>query len=344
MQALCRDRRTGGSSVNRRDLLAAFGGIAAALATGPILTKRAAAQEMPMVEEPWSAGGLAGSFVRPRHGPPRGPAVLILAGSGGTPRDGTYRTYLQLAQGLAAAGIRSLRYDKRGVGGSRVLVTREDDVVLWHFVEDAVTAARDLAARPEVSSVIIAGHSEGALLATLAARKAMPTAIVQLAGPGRRFDVILREQIMAIPLPPGQEHYRKETLEILDKLVRGERVPNVPPELAVLFRPSVQPFLLSMLAVDPAAEFGRLKVPALVVQAASDIQVRMADFEALTKARPDARTVVLPATNHVFKRAPIDLSDRAAQIKSYDAQAQLVPELVPAIVDFVKSVAEQAEP
>src|SRR5438067_13475659 len=34
MQALCRDRRTGGSSVNRRDLLAAFGGIAAALATG----------------------------------------------------------------------------------------------------------------------------------------------------------------------------------------------------------------------------------------------------------------------------------------------------------------------
>src|SRR2546423_9088721 len=111
MQALCRDRHAGGSSANRREVLGAFGGIAAALATGPILTKRAAAQETLMVEEPWSAGGLAGSFVRPRHGPPRGPAVLILAGSGGTPRDGNYRTYLQLAQGLGAAGIRSLRYD-----------------------------------------------------------------------------------------------------------------------------------------------------------------------------------------------------------------------------------------
>src|SRR5947209_16948153 len=61
MQALCRDRHTGGSSANRREVLGAFGGIAAALATGPILTKRAAAQETLTVEEPWSAGGLAGS-------------------------------------------------------------------------------------------------------------------------------------------------------------------------------------------------------------------------------------------------------------------------------------------
>jgi fermentation-respiration switch protein FrsA (DUF1100 family) len=335
MQWSRHDRSVSRPMMNRRELIGAFAVTAATLATS-----RVAAQESPMIDESWSVGGLAGSLARPKNGPARGPAVLIIAGSGPEPRDGSYRTYIELAQGLAGEGIRSLRYDKRGIGGSRGLVTREDDLTVQTFADDAITAARDLAARPDVSAVVIAGHSEGSLLATLAAAKTAPAGIVHLAGPGRKLDVILREQIIAIPLPPAQEHYRQEAIEILDKLVRGERVPNVPPEQAVLFRTSVQAFLISMFAVDPAAGFGKLTQPALVVQGASDIQVRMADFELLTTARPDARKLLLPATNHVFKRAPVDLTDRAGQQKSYDRNAPLVPELVPAVAEFVKSVAK----
>ena len=322
-------------NVRRRDVLGALGGAAAAIAVG----RAAAAQQTALIEEPWSAAHLAGTLTRARNGAARGPAVLILAGSGPTPRDGSFGTYLQLAQGLAAAGIRSLRYDKRGVGGSRPAVTREDDLVLGHFVDDAILAARDLAARPDVSSVVMAGHSVGGVLAILAAAKMPLAAIVLLASPGRRFDAILREQIMAIPLPPDQEHFRKEALDILEKLARGERVPNVSPQQAALFRASVQPFLISMIAVDPAGELSRLTLPVLIMQGASDIQVRGADFEALTKARPDARKLLLPETNHVFKKAPADLSDRAAQLKSYDKDAPLVPGLVLALVEFVTSVA-----
>lgn len=132
---------------------------------------------------------------------------------------------------------------------------------------------------------------------------------------------------------------RAEAFDILEKLTRGERVANVPPEHAALFRPSVQPFLMSVLAIDPAAALARLRVPALVMWGANDIQVARADFDALAAARPDIKAVELPLTNHVFKAAPADLSDRAAQIKSYDAAAPLVPGVVPALVDFIRSAA-----
>jgi hypothetical protein len=76
------------------------------------------------VEEPVSAGGLEGTFTRPHKVSARGPAVLIISGSGPTDRDGNQserktNTYRMLATGLVAAGIRSLRYDKRGMGGSQ---------------------------------------------------------------------------------------------------------------------------------------------------------------------------------------------------------------------------------
>jgi hypothetical protein len=74
------------------------------------------------------------------------------------------------------------------------------------------------------------------------------------------------------------------------------------------------------------------------VGAGRDIQITRIDFDALTRARPDARALVLPEANHVFKPAPSDLADRAAHVGSYDPSAPLVPGLVPALVAFVRSL------
>jgi pimeloyl-ACP methyl ester carboxylesterase len=156
------------------------------------------------------------------------------------------------------------------------------------------------------------GHSEGALLAILAASKIQVAGIILLAGSGRRLDAVLREQLAALPLPPAQEHLLAESYSIIDKLVLGERVSNVSAHQAALFRPSVQPFLISTFAIDPATEFANLKVAALVVWGESDIRIKRSDFDALARARPDAKAIVLPLTNHVFKAAPADTADRAA--------------------------------
>ncbi|MFK9781011.1 alpha/beta hydrolase, partial [Escherichia coli] len=81
--------------------------------------------------------GLTGTLIRPAAERP--PVVLIIAGSGPVGRDGTgpgiNASYLrQLAEGLAARGIATLRYDKRGVGGSRGAAIPEDQVRIENYV------------------------------------------------------------------------------------------------------------------------------------------------------------------------------------------------------------------
>ena len=214
-------------------------------------------------------------------------------------------------------------------------MTREEDFVVQHLVEDAVTAARDLALRAEVSEVIMAGHSEGALLATLAAPKATPAAVALLAGAGRPLHVILREQFIAKNFARSGAHPGNGAGDS-DALARGEGIPDLPP--VGMLRPSIQPFLISVLSINPAAELSRLTLPTFIVQCARDIQVRQADFDALVSARPDAGKLVLPTANHMFKPAPEDLTDRKAQLASYKPENPLVPELVPGMVGFVRSV------
>jgi len=291
-----------------------------------------------MIEEPWSLAGLHGTFARPATGPERGPAVLIIAGSGPTDRNGngpviSTDTYRKLAEGLAASGIRSLRYDKRGLGESRKLVVREDDVVFADFVADAVSAIRNLSQRGDVSSVVIAGHSEGALIGILASTQVDVAALALLTATGRSIRAILSDQLKT-GLPPALE---AEAFRILDVLASGQRVTEISPELGPLFRPSVQPFFISLLNIDPAIELSKSKIPVLIMHAGRDLQIFPADFEALRKARPDARVVELPHANHVLKSVPADLAGNRAMYR--DREAPLDPGVMPALVDFVRSAA-----
>jgi pimeloyl-ACP methyl ester carboxylesterase len=217
-----------------------------------------------------------------------------------------------------------------GIGGSAGLVKREEDARFDDFVDDAVAAARELAGRDGVSRVILAGHSEGALIAMRAARQLAVAGLVLLAAPGRPLAEILRAQLRAAPMP---EELRSEALRMTETLTRGERIVDVPPELAPIFRASVQPFLISMLRVDPRVELGQLSTPALLLYGARDIQVSLQDRDALAKARPDARVVTVASANHVLKSAP---ADRAANIATYtDRSLPLDPGVLPPIVLFV---------
>src|SRR6202000_1220712 len=98
-------------------------------------------------------------------------------------------------------------------------------------------APRLLKAQPKVTCVIILGHSEGALVAALAAQKTPTCGVIEVSGIGRTFGVVLREQFAAQHLPPTV------TAQIdagLTELEHGRQIPNVP-GLEALFRPSVQP-------------------------------------------------------------------------------------------------------
>ena len=289
-------------------------------------------------------GDLFGTLTMPGGEGPAD-AVLILAGAGPTDRDGNFPggrndSLKLLAEELAARGIATLRIDKRGVGESIGAAPEEAKLRAETFVEDAVSWLEFLEGEPRVRRIVAIGHSEGALVATLAARRHKVAGLVLLTASGRSAPALIREQLGGQDLPP---EIATRAEEILSSLERGEEVADVPPQLDTLYRPTVQPYLISWFKYDPAAELAKTDVPALVIQGTRDLQQRPVDGEKLEAARKGVTLVTVENMNHVLKVAP---EDRAGNMALYvNPQAPLAPGLADAVADFIfKMTGEEETP
>jgi uncharacterized protein len=108
----------------------------------------------------------------------------------------------------------------------------------------------------------------------------------------------------------------------------------VPPALVALFRPGVQPYLLSWLPIDPAAELAKLDLPVLVVQGTADIQIGVKDAERLAAANPKGKLSIIDGMNHVLK----EVREASQQTASYsDPSLPLHPGLIGPIVELVRN-------
>lgn len=264
------------------------------------------------------------------------PVVLLIAGSGPTDRDGNQllvrnNALKLLALGLKAEGIASLRYDKRGIGESKAAGRHESDLRFEHLIEDAEAWILQLQADPRFDQVIVAGHSEGSLIGMIAAQRQQPRAFISLAGVSAPAGEIIEAQLQA-QLPK----LAKKAKPILEQLAAGEPVKKYPLLLHSLFRPSVQPYLMSWLKYDPSQEIQALKQPVLLVQGERDVQVGIENIEELAEACPQAEKVVLPTMNHVLKDVP---EGRRANLKTYNQPAlPLHGELLPSLVKFIRGL------
>ena len=284
-------------------------------------------------------GTLSGTLVLPAGKGPF-PVALIIAGSGPTNRDGnapaagmSSDAYKKLAQGLAAEGIASLRYDKRGIGISTDNQT-ESDLRFDDYVNDALALTAWLEHDPRFHGVAIIGHSEGSLIGMLAAqRDPAVQAFVSLEGAGRNLATIVDEQVRANPANPPAIVSEVESINA--SLLAGKTVSNPNPALAGLFRPSVQPYLISEYRYDPAKEIAKLTIPVLIVHGTTDVQVSAADAKLLAEADPKAHMLTVEGMNHVLVDAP---ADRGGNIATYAQPAlPLSAALVPAIATFLKA-------
>jgi len=306
-------------------LLLLIGGVAA----------QARAAETPITLDT-PTGQLAGTLELPA-GADKPRVALLIAGSGPTDRDGNSSmipgrndSLKLLAAGLADAGIATVRYDKRGIGGSHAAGSAESALRFEMFVDDAAAWIARLKADPRFASVAVIGHSEGSLIGMLAARQADAAAFVSIAGIADGASTLMRKQLEG-KLPPELE---KESERILVSLESGVVVDPVPPALATLFRPSVQPYLISWFKYVPAQRIAELTMPVLVVQGNTDIQVDVVQANRLHGARPGAKLEIIPGMNHVFKhvRAVPEL-----QVASYgDPSLPVSPLLVKSIADFLQ--------
>src|SRR5665213_1394538 len=184
--------------------------IAAMAVASPVPAKADSVASQPITLKT-STGDLFGSLVVP-SGAGKHPVVLIIAGSGPTDRDGNSRiqvapgktlhpdTYKILAADLAADGIASVRYDKRGIAASAGAMAgqTEADYRFDTGINDAAAWVKMLRSDPQFSKVVVLGHSEGSLLVMVAIQREKADGFVSLEGAGRPAAVILREQLIKL--------------------------------------------------------------------------------------------------------------------------------------------------
>jgi len=171
------------------------------------------------------------------------------------------------------------------------------------------------------------------LIAALAAQQLSGViGVLSLSGAGRPAAEVIRSQLMNQP-----KEVQEWAFPVLDSLVQGKQVPEVSPWLWTLFRPSVQPYLISWFALDPADELARLEVPVLVTQGDQDLQVTMEDAEILAQANKLAVLASITGMNHVLKQ--VIEGDVQDNVKSYtDPLRPIHPELLQRTLMFLNSL------
>ena len=241
---------------------------------------------------------LSGTLTMPAHANSKIPLVIIIAGSGPTDRNCNGQgfksdAYKKMATQLALNGIATYRYDKRGIGKSSVENFKEEDVNFEVMIDDAKAIITHFEKDTRFSKMTIAGHSEGSLVGMMAVTENQK--YISIAGSGFPISEILKEQLKDKLGPMKNVVYAK-----IDSLQQGKNVANDLMGLESLFRPSVQPFLKTWMALNPAKEIKKLKCPILIVNGTHDLQVSEKNALALNKANSNSKLVLVPNMNHLL--------------------------------------------
>ncbi len=261
------------------------------------------------------------------------PVVLIIAGSGPTDRDGNNaqmknNSLKMLADSLQSHGIATLRYDKRGIAASKDAGAEEADLRFDTYVDDASAWIRKLRKDTRFSKVFVAGHSEGSLIGMMAAGSEHADGFISIAGPGRSADLVLKEQLSTQPVP-----IKLACFSTIDSLVAGKTVSEINPMLYSLFRPSVQPYLISWFKYDPQKEISELAIPVLILQGSTDLQVPPSDAILLSKSAIGSKLFIIDGMNHVLKNSSSMQQENLATYS--DPTLPLNSELVKEVMNFL---------
>ena len=237
-----------------------------------------------------------------------------------------------MAEEFQKNGIASLRYDKRGIGQSSEVNKDEMEMRPETFAQDVKEWIALLEKDKRFNSIVVAGHSEGALMGLLASvNNKKVNAYISIAGAGRPIDEILKEQYSGVP-----ENIKVTIYGMLDQLKKGDTLENVPLIFYTLFRPTIQPYMRAWMKYNPQEEIKKLKIPILIMNGTTDLQVKVLDAELLAKSQPKAELRIIKNMNHVLKYC--DTEDKELQKLIYsDPDLPLHKDFTTELIRFVKA-------
>lgn len=258
-------------------------------------------------------GPLRGALTLPKGRGPF-PAVVLVGGSGPNDlneTDGGSKPFRDIAHGLAAAGIASLRYDKRQTDYPFRMAANKHLTVDEEETDDALAAAHLLAEQKQIDPhrLFVLGHSEGGMLAPrIGKRDSQLAGIIMMAAPARKMLAVMREQSReqgerngnsGAQIAAAQKILAAEQ-ELLDKAN-----PKHPPQGD--FAGAPQSWWLSLHQYNQVATAKALSMPILILQGGSDFQVSPKhDFDAWKAAltgKPRVTFRLYPGLSHLFTPA-----------------------------------------
>ena len=298
---------------------------------------------------------LAGTLTLPEG---EGPFVAAVMATGSGPQDRDemifeHRPFLVIADHLTRHGIAVLRCDDRGFGestGDFGEATSED------FASDALAQVRYLTTLPEIDPdrIGIIGHSEGGLVAPLAAVESDDVAFaVLLAGPGVTGKEILELQSRLIqeangvdPLTIAQQAAVQRTFltyiaegksedelrAALDPVVRAQlAAQNLSEDEAAdaidqEMKRLASPWMRYFVVYDPRPVLAQLEIPVLACNGTLDLQVwheqNLDEIErVMTEAGGDITIKRYEGLNHLFQPAKTGTLTEYAMIETtFDEQ------------------------
>jgi len=276
---------------------------------------------------------IEGTLFSPISSEEKVPLVIIIQGSGPTDRDGNQNmlknnSLLFLAEALSENNIASFRFDKRIVSLLRRNMLKEEDLSFEDFIDDAIAITNYFKEADAFSKIYIAGHSQGSLIGMIAANGRVD-GFISLAGAGQSIDNVIIDQL-ALQMPGLVENAQTA----FNEMRTNGSTSNYSMGLASIFRPAIQPFMLSWMKYDPKVELSKLEIPVLIINGTKDFQVSVSEAELLKEAKPDATYVIIENMNHILKEI---FGNDLENSKSYnDYKMPLHPDLIGHIVTFIK--------
>lgn len=276
------------------------------------------------------------------------PGVVLVHGSGSSNMDekvGKLTPFRDLAEGLAARGIASVRYDKRSFAHGLKMV-RDKSLVITvreETIEDAVSAIELLRADPRVDPgrVFLIGHSMGAMLAPrIDAEGGNCRGLVLLAGTPRKLEEVLKEQIEEnlAQMPPFlrklSEKKMRQMVEQFDgmyDLTDGEaREKKIGGGTTLYY--------FKEMGEHPAGEYlTRLEKPVLILQGGRDFQVKadvdFKGYQELLKDRSNVTFRLYENLNHCFVPAIHTQISKAKQ--EYNVERHIGDEVIREIAHWI---------